>query len=85
MNKYCWSFMLNLLKQEIEAISVDKQFHILTADGKKEKWLLSQVVCKYWGYSLPLIGISKNTKDSMHWYKNALKHIISCVKCQVHI
>ena len=28
--------MLNLLKQEIEAISVVKQFHSLIADGKGE-------------------------------------------------
>ena len=36
------------------------------------------------GYSL-LLATSRNTKDSLHWYKNALKHINFCIKYHFYI
>ena len=36
------------------------------------------------GYSL-LLAMSRNTEDSLHWYKNALKHINFCIKYHFYI
>ena len=32
----------------------------------------------------PTGNLIRNTKNSMYWYKNALKHINSCIKCHFY-